>query len=229
MNDGDHSSLSAAQLPGPVQPSLHETLVADLRQLVIEGSLASGQRVGEAKLCAQFGVSRTPLREALKVLAAEGFVQLRPNRGAVVTPVDTKQIAPIFEVKGALERLIGFKAAQNVTDEDIAAIDALHDDLGQALQRAELNTYTNINYRFHQALVQISRNPVLIESYDALQQKIWRYRFLVNEGISRLHGSFIEHEQIMIALRARTPRDLAARLEAHNAQTRDAILEAASK
>ena len=209
-------------------PSLHAVLVSDLRQLVVDGSLVSGQRISEARLCAHFGVSRTPLREALKVLAAEGFVQLRPNRGAVVAPVDASQIMPIFEVKGALERLIGIKVAECATDEDLCTLSTLHRELGRALDRSELTTYTSLNYSFHKALVSASRNPLLMETYDVLQQKIWRYRFLVNDSLDRLRQSYAEHEDIMAALLARTPLDLSARLELHNLQTCEAMVRATS-
>lgn len=228
MKDAEDARTTAVLQDEPCPATLHELLVSDLRQLVIDGTLASGQRVGEAKLCARFGVSRTPLREALKVLAAEGFVQLRPNRGAVVAPVDINQITPIFEVKGALEHLIGVTAAERATADDLSAIAALHEELGQALNRRDLNAYTRLNFSFHKALVQTSRNAVLVETYDALQQKIWRYRFIVNDAFSRLQDSYAEHEEIMIALNARTPLDLAARLERHNRRTRDAMLRAAS-
>lgn len=207
--------------------TLHHALVSDLRRLVIEGELSSGQRVPEARLCARFGVSRTPLREALKVVAAEGFVQLRPNRGAVVAPLDPDQIGPIFEVKGALEHLIGTAAAERATDDDIAAVSRLHDRLGQALGKSDWGGYTLLNYEFHRELVRISRNPILIQTYDVLQQKIWRYRYLVNDNPERLQKSYAEHESILIALRARTPRDLGARLETHNRNTGRAMQQAA--
>ncbi|OSP53777.1 transcriptional regulator [Pseudoruegeria sp. SK021] len=207
--------------------TLHENLVAGLRQLVIDGVLASGQRIPEAELCQRFGVSRTPLREALKVLGAQGLMQLRPNRGAIVTPLDPGDILPIFEVKGALERLIGLSAAERANDMDIDAMSALHLELGAALQKGDIRQYTELNYAFHKRLSQIPRNAHLRQSYDDLQQRIWRYRFLVNESFSRVADSFAEHEQIMIALRARTPLDLAARLESHNARTCEAMTDAA--
>ena len=214
-------------LPGDEgEASLHETLVSRLRQLMIEGTLESGQRIPEAELCRMFGVSRTPLREALKVLAAQGFVQLRPNRGAIVAPINPDQIQPIFEMKGALERLIGMTAAERVTPSDLAAIEALHQELGETLDQGLMDDYTRLNYVFHKGLAQVTGNALLCETYDGLQQRIWRYRFVVNEDFSRVADSFAEHEQIMIALRARTPLDLAARLEAHNLRTCEAMLKA---
>ncbi|MGR3803696.1 GntR family transcriptional regulator [Marinibacterium profundimaris] len=206
------------------EASLHETLVSRLRQLMIEGTLESGRRIPEADLCRRFGVSRTPLREALKVLAAQGFVELRPNRGAIVAPVYPDQIGPIFELKGALERLIGLTAAARVTQDDLDHINALHLELGAALDRGDMDDYTRLNYAFHKGLAQVSGNALLCETYDGLQQRIWRYRFVVNEDFSRVADSFAEHDQIMIALRARTPLDLAARLEAHNLKTCEAML-----
>jgi len=207
--------------------SLHQNLVAQIRKMLVEGELTGEQRIPEAQLCARFSVSRTPLREALKVLAAEGFILLRPNRGAVVAPIDPSLIAPIFELKGALERLIGLTVAVRATDEDITALNTLHEALGEALKQGALNEYTNLNYIFHRRISQISRNSELIQSYDNLQQKIWRYRFLVNGSRPRLQESHQEHEEIMIALRARTPLDLAARLERHNLHTGEAMEEAA--
>lgn len=204
-------------------PSLHENLVSEIRQLLVEGWIGGGQRIPEAELCNRFGVSRTPLREALKVLAAEGFIQLRPNRGAIVAPLDPGQITPIFELKGALERLIGVTAAERATDAELDRLSRLHLDLGDVSARGDLTAYTRLNYEFHRGLAAASRNVELMQGYDILQRKIWRYRFLVNEDFSRIKESFAEHEQIMIALRARTPLDLAARLEAHNRRTCEAM------
>nr|WP_272213305.1 GntR family transcriptional regulator [Marinicella sp. W31]MDC2879252.1 GntR family transcriptional regulator [Marinicella sp. W31] len=110
----------------PGEASLHGNLVARIRTILVDGELADGTRIPEADLCARFNVSRTPLREALKVLAAEGFVVLRPNRGAIVAPLDPAEITPLFEFKGALERLIGLTAADRATDEEIAALEEIH-------------------------------------------------------------------------------------------------------
>jgi len=89
-----------------------------------------------------------------------------------------------------------------------------------------MDDYTRLNYAFHKGLARISGNALMCETYEGLQQRIWRYRFVVNEDFSRVADSFSEHEQIMTALRARTPLDLAARLEAHNMRTCEAMLRA---
>lgn len=205
---------------------LHDRLVVQLRAIFLNGELPDGSRIPETRLCERFGVSRTPLREALKVMAAEGFVTLRPHRGAVVAPLDPAEIGPLIEFKGALERLIGLVAPARASDADIGELDALHLALNEALTRHDHAAYTRLNYAFHQRLAQTTRNPVLIQSYEALQQKIWRYRFTINELADRLAESFAEHERIMIALRARARLDLAERLEEHNRLTGEAMFRA---
>ena len=204
--------------------TLHDNLLAGLRAMFMASELPDGSRIPEAELCQRFGVSRTPLREALKVMAAEGFVILRPNRGAIVAPIDPEEVGPLFEFKGALERLIGLTAAERATDEEIAALEVLHLQLNEALSASRHDDYTHLNYRFHRGLAQATRNPLLIQNYETVQQRIWRYRFLVNEHDRRLQQSFAEHERILTALKARTPLDLAERLESHSRLTGQAML-----
>ncbi|HAU74905.1 MULTISPECIES: GntR family transcriptional regulator [Agrobacterium] len=204
--------------------TLHDNLLTGLRAMFMASELPDGSRIPEAELCQRFGVSRTPLREALKVMAAEGFVILRPNRGAIVAPIDPEEVGPLFEFKGALERLIGLTAAERATDEEIVALEAIHLQLNEALSAGRHDEYTHLNYKFHRGLAQATRNLLLIQNYETVQQKIWRYRFLVNEHDRRLQQSFAEHERILTALKARTPLDLAERLESHSRLTGEAML-----
>lgn len=226
-NTAASAATDVAEVDGAAA-TLHEIVVTQLRAIFLEGELPAGGRIPEAELCARFGISRTPLREALKVMAAEGFVTLRPNRGAVVAPVDVEALGPIFETKGALERLIGLLAGERANDRDIRELDALHADLGAALARDDHAAYTRLNYAFHERLARAAGNPILAQAYEALQHKIWRYRFAVNEIDDRLAQSYGEHERIMIALRARTRLDLAERLEEHNRLTGEAMARALS-
>src|SRR3954463_16118835 len=106
--------------------SLHEEIVGLLREMILEGKLEPGSRIAEAGLCRQLGVSRTPLREALKVLAAEQLVELLPNRGAMVSRVTLEETAELFEIIEAFEELIGELAAERMTDAEIAELQDLH-------------------------------------------------------------------------------------------------------
>jgi DNA-binding GntR family transcriptional regulator len=105
--------------------SLHERAGTALRDLIVEGALAPGSRISERELCARFGISRTPLREALKVLAREGLIELLPNRGARVARLDPKDVADMFDLMGALEALAGRLAARRITEPELDEIRAL--------------------------------------------------------------------------------------------------------
>ncbi|QIB35227.1 GntR family transcriptional regulator [Ancylobacter pratisalsi] len=201
--------------------SLHEQTVNKLRMVLLNGELSDGARIPEAQLCLRFGVSRTPLREALKVLAAEGFVELRPNRGSIVAPIDPLDVAHVFELKGAIENQIGLLAAVRATPEDRARIERVHGALGA---HPAPTAYTELNQEFHRALASATQNPVLLQTYDNLQKRVLRLRFVVNENPVRVAQSFDEHEAIMTAFRARARLDLAERLAEHNRLTGEAVL-----
>jgi len=203
---------------------LHARLTEGVRTMVIEGALADGAKVPEAALCARFGVSRTPMREALKALAAEGLLELLPNRGARVAPLQADRLSALFEAKGAMEGLIGRAAAERAEVDDLADLELLHADLGAALARGDAPTYTELNERFHARLARAARNPVAEQIYAGLMAQALRARHRINLDAQRMARSYAEHEGIMTALRARTPLDLADRLVRHNAATATALL-----
>ena len=204
---------------------LHARLTDAVRRFVVDGALPDGAKVPEAALCARFGVSRTPMREALKALAAEGLVELLPNRGARVAPLDAETLADVFEAKGALERLIGQTVAERATDADLAGLEALHATLAEALRAGDAEGYTRVNETVHAQLARAARNSVAEQIYAGLAARARRARRLINLAPDRMAASYAEHEAIMAALRARTPLDLAERLARHNASTAAALVE----
>jgi len=222
--DIDHALASApAEAEGG---TLHGQMVGKLRALLLTGELSSGARIPEADLCRRFQVSRTPLREALKVLATEGFIELRPNRGSVVAPIDPVEIGHVFEMKGGIEQQIGLLAAVRATAEDRSNLERVHALLGTLETREHPAVYTRLNQEFHHALAKATQNPLLLQTYDNLQKRILRLRLVVNENPARIDASFGEHESIMTALRAGARLDLAERLYEHNRLTGEAALRA---
>lgn len=205
--------------------NLHGQIIDSLRAMVLNGALVEGKRIPEAKLCDQFGISRTPLREALKVLASEGFIELRHNRGAVVAPVDPRNVAEQFELNGAMERLIGQTIPARITPEDLDAIEDVYRRLGDAMDRDQPDSYTKLNHDFHQSLAAATHNETLVRAYSSLQQKLLRARFAINVEPGQLRRSMSEHSRIMAMLRAGAARDLAYQLEEHNRLTAEAILQ----
>src|SRR5579864_6997622 len=163
--------------PDRAEASLHGEILSRLRDHVVEGNIPDGGRVPERQLCEKFGISRTPLREALKVLAAEGLIELLPNRGARVRQLSERDIAELFDVMGGLESLAGRLACEAITDEEIAEIERLHYEMyGFYLQR-DMHGYFHVNQLIHERIVDASRNATLKAAYANFAGRIRRVRY----------------------------------------------------
>ncbi len=197
------------------RPTLHQELVDRIRNLVIEDKLKPGEKVPEKDLCEAFGVSRTPLREALKVLASEGFVVLQANRGARVTHVTRQELADTFPVIARLEQLAGELACVQLSDVDIAAIEARHAAMLAAYKAQDRPAYFQANQDIHQALIQGSQNKILQDHHKLLAARIQRARFMVNLSDDRWAEAIAEHETMMGHLRARDSAQLGQTMKTH--------------
>jgi DNA-binding GntR family transcriptional regulator len=195
--------------------SLHDELTERLRALITRGDLAPGEKVPEKDLCNQFGVSRTPLREALKVLASEGIVTLRPNRGAMVSALTAEELEEVFPVMGALEALSGEIACKRITDREVQAIRKLHEAMVQHWKNGELQPYFRLNQRIHEAILEATRNDTLKSIYRGLSGRILSARYIANMSPRRWAKAVEEHEAILKALDARDGARLSKILKAH--------------
>lgn len=195
--------------------ALHQQVVEQLREMIFEGELAPGSRIPERTLCESFGISRTPLREALRVLASEGLIEHLPHRGASVSQLRPEDIDHMFQVMESLEALAGELACQQVTDAEIADIRALHDAMLQHYERGERRDYFRINQMIHRRLVEVARNPVLLDIYGSLSGRIRRARYQANLDRARWRQAIDEHEQILEALEARDGQRLSRLLRDH--------------
>ena len=145
--------------------SLHDEILTRLRDHIVEGNIPDGGRIPERQLCEMLGISRTPLREALKVLAAEGLVELLPNRGARVRQLSERDLAELFDVMGGLEGLAGRLACENITDAEIAEIERLHYEMYGFYLHRDMHGYFRVNQLIHQKIVEASRNAALKSTY----------------------------------------------------------------
>jgi len=209
--------------------SLHDELVESLRQMILEGELPPGIRVPEGDICAQFEVSRTPLREALKVLASEGLIVLLPNRGSMVSMVRVDEIADAFEVLAPLEELIGRLVIRRASDEQIQEIEAMHRDMCACHRADHRAQYFRLNQMIHNRLAQLAGNEVLEATYEALSRKIMRARSVANADRLRWTESVQEHEAFMQALKARDGRRFSKCLRQHSERTGEAVVNRLSE
>lgn len=205
--------------------SLHDEIATKLRLMIQEGELPPGRRVPEIKLCQHFGISRTPLREALKVLASEGLVELRPNRGSLVAPVNLEETAGVFETMGAMESLVGTLACERATRSEQEEVRARHARMMALHRLGDRPNYFKHNQAIHYKLAELTQNRVLVGIYANLQTKISRVLLLVDYHKTRWADSAHEHEEFMgYFLEGNGPK-LAEALAAHNTACRDTVLE----
>jgi DNA-binding GntR family transcriptional regulator len=207
-----------------VKASLHNEAVTRIRDLIAEGRLEPGSKVSEKQLCELFGISRTPLREALKVLATEGFIVLLPHRGARVAEVTGKDMAELFPVIGALEGLAGELACARITDEAINEIRALHHEMLAHYTRGDHAGYFAANQAIHDAIVAAAGNAVLTAMYDSSRGRIRPARFMANVTRERWDEAVREHGEILEALAQRDGVRLRELLQDHIRHTHQALI-----
>ncbi len=198
-----------------VRRSLHDELVERLQTIIVEGDLAPGSKIPEKELCAKFGVSRTPMREALKVLASEGLITLTPNRGAWVSPITLADLEEVFPVMGALEALSGEMACEKMAESEIARVRKLHDKMVAHYRAGELPAYFRLNQEIHEAILNAAANPTLSAQYRMLASRVRRARYMANMSKERWAKAVAEHEEIITALEARDGSKLAEILKRH--------------
>lgn len=194
---------------------------ARLRQMIVSGALTPGQRIAERWISEQFGdslgaLSRTPLREAFKVLEAEGLVTIEPNRGAVVTALSVDEVAAALEVLIGLEALAAEPACRQITAAELAHIEGLHADMAAAHLAGALMPYFELNQRIHQCIVDAARNPVLSRIYATESARIRRYRYAGNLQAQRWAEAVREHVAFLDALRQRAGPLLREMLRQHH-------------
>ncbi len=209
--------------------SLHDELASLLRDMIIDGALKPGEKVPEAELCLRFGVSRTPLREALKVLAVEGLLILTPNRGARIASITADVVAEIFPVMGQLEALAGELACRRLTSDGLDQIATLHDAMAQAYATRDWVGYSKANRAIHEAIFAVAGNATLSTLYQQLMVRIHAVRFVARQSDQHWHDALGDHEAMMVALRARDGAALADVLRQHLARKAQAVLDVLSR
>lgn len=210
-----------------VQNSLHQEVAETLREQIFAGQLAPGCFLDEVALCERLEISRTPLREALKVLTAEGLLRHEPRRGCFVNEVTEQDLDEIFPVIALLEGRCAFEAARNASDTDIAALDALHERLQQHAQAKRINDYYATNYAIHEAIITLANNRWLAQAIANLRKilKLARQQQLHAPG--RLEQSLSEHLAVYAALKARDCEGADAAMRTHLTRQREALRELA--
>jgi DNA-binding GntR family transcriptional regulator len=197
------------------RPALAVELADRLRSLIMEGELKPGEKIPERELTERFGVSRTPVREAVKVLAAEGLIVLVQNRGAVVSRLTIAEMEEVFPVLAALEGVAGELACQQATDAEIAAIRRLNSAMHKAYDKGDRPTYFEINQQIHAAILAAARNATLANQHQIVARRAARARYQANLTPERWRQALDEHDAILEALETRNARRLGQLMKEH--------------
>lgn len=192
-----------------------EALRDEIEQDIVTGHFQPGERLDEQSLADRFGVSRTPIREALMQLASAGMVQLHSRRGAFVASLDLKEIIERFEAMAALEGMCGALAARRITDEQRAMLLAVHEECQNEAKNGASDPYYYANERFHQTIYEACHNTYLAEQARQLHNRLKPYRRLQLRARHRIGHSLTEHQKIVDAIMAGDSAKAEQRLRDH--------------
>jgi DNA-binding GntR family transcriptional regulator len=218
------AALQQRQLRVP-RTGLHEQAAIRLRALIVHGEFQPGQPLLEADLSEALGLSRTPLREALKQLAAEGLVELRLNRTAVVAPLQRDELIELFEAVGGIERCAAELAATRMEPCDVERLEELQERIERLHDHGELRDYFETNQQIHTAIVDFARNAVLKATHEVLLARAERARFFALSLLGRWDESVQEHREILAALKAGDAGDAGRLLGNHVLRTGQIVAE----
>ena len=207
----------------PIHRLLPHEIADRLREMIVSGRLAPDEKIHERELCETFGVSRTPLREAVQALAKEGLIQLTPRRGARVAPLTLEDLEEVFPIMGALEALAGELACRHITPDAVKAIRACHDAMLAAYRQGELETYFTLNEEIHERIFRAAGNETLLQMRRSLAARVRRGRFRANLSTHRWRQAVAEHEEIIAAIEDLDGPRLARVLRDHLAGKLDTV------
>ena len=189
---------------GPSQSAPRGSLVESLTRMIadeiVRGSLGPGQRLDEHTLARRFGVSRTPVRESLRLLAASGLAERRPHRGVFVTSVTPERLAEMFEVMAEMEALCARLAAERMTAGERRTLEGLHADTQAHIRRGDIDGYEVANVAFHKAIYAGAHNAAMTDLTLEVRRRLAPFRRAQFRVLGRLGKSFEEHDQVVRAI-----------------------------
>jgi DNA-binding GntR family transcriptional regulator len=204
---------------------LHERAAARLRTMLVEGHIAPGAKLNERELAQALEVSRTPLREAIKMLASEGLVDLLPNRGAVAVKLTEADVMHSFELLAELEGLAGELAAARIDEAARDELRAKHFEMMACHARRDLSGYYRLNALIHAGINAAAANPVLESTYRKVNARVQSMRFRTNQNETKWQRAMAEHTQMLAALDARDGAAMRTLMRQHLEHKRDTVLE----
>jgi DNA-binding GntR family transcriptional regulator len=204
---------------------LHEGTFQKLRSLLVEGVIAPGSKLNERELAESLNVSRTPIREAIKRLAADGLVELIANRGAIAVQLSHADVVHTFDVIAQLEGYSGELAAKNISAATLSELEALQYEMMASYARRDLSNYYKLNLRIHHLINQAANNPVLTQLFSQVNARIEALRFRSNQNGVKWEKAVEEHQEMIDALKTHDSERMRKVMIQHVMNKRDVVIE----
>jgi DNA-binding GntR family transcriptional regulator len=209
----------------PNSQNLPEVIFQKLRSLLVEGKIAPGSKLNERELAESLHVSRTPIREAIRRLAAEGLVELITNRGAIALQLSLEDVVHTFDVIAQLEGFSGELAANNISDATLSELEALQYEMMASYARRDLSSYYKLNLRIHHLINQAANNPILSRLFSQANARIEALRFRSNQDGVKWEKAVEEHQEMLEALKARDGVRMRKIMISHVQNKRDVVVQ----
>ncbi|MEF3254369.1 MAG: GntR family transcriptional regulator [Deferribacterales bacterium] len=194
---------------------LSEKIAETLREYIMNGELKPGERLTEPKLSTMFGISRTPIREALRLLENEGFIEIYPRRGAVVSDITAEDVDEIFIIKTKLESLAAELAVNNLTEMDIKRLEDINDKMERYIDTKNVVQLIKLNAEFHDIFIEKSKNTRLIKFIESLNKQFKRVTAYSFTEMGRIKKVINEHNDIIDAFASRDAERVSRLVEFH--------------
>ena len=209
----------------PNSQNLYEGTFQKLRSLLVEGVIAPGSKLNERELAEGLNVSRTPIREAIKRLAADGLVELIANRGAIAVQLSHTDVVHTFDVIAQLEGYSGELAAKNISAATLSELEALQYEMMASYARRDLSNYYKLNLRIHHLINQAANNPVLTQLFSQVNARIEALRFRSNQNGVKWEKAVEEHQEMIDALKTHDSERMRKVMIQHVMNKRDVVIE----
>lgn len=204
--------------------TLHDEVVERMRDMVIEGHLKALERINETELCRRLGVSRTPVREAIKTLASEGLIELVRNKGAIVKRLGVDEIEDMLEAVAVIECYAAEVGVKRASPEEIEEIALMHKQMRQYFKTRDRLPYYKLNQAIHAAIVALTHNQTLIATHEVVQMRLRRMRYVGSELQASWSGAMHEHEAMIKALKSRDAKAFRKAIDVHLSHTRERVI-----
>ena len=182
---------------------LRDVVFENLREAIVEGKLKPGQRLMEVQLADQLGVSRTPVREAIRKLELEGLVVMLPRKGAYVADLSLKDMIDVLEIRASLEGLAASLAAQRISDEDIKKLESIVDEFKDSVSDLDVESLLKKDVEFHECIFKATNNQKLHQIINSLWEQVYRFRFTYVSDYDSTVNIIEEHKMILDAIKNR--------------------------